>query len=245
MKSWRSSFCLSKVLGHRASPSSRGPYSIKSCFAANATCCVTLGSAWAAPQGAIKAGGPKLCGAFPAAGRRGHAVSAKFLGLVVRFALSVTSAIDFTSSLCCLTDSWSDKSSAACFCVVASRKVLVAVTASFSLLIGPSILSIILSMNRLATVDVKVWSAWARRRKATDRMAVLASGGSLNESVVVRSISASLELVSSSQLSIQPLLSSQDWASLAEDTGLGVAVTWASKLGRGERLRVLCDDVEF
>ena len=100
-------------------------------------------------------------------------------------------------------------------------------------------------MNRLATVDVKVWSAWARRRKATDRMAVLASGGSLNESVVVRSISASLELVSSSQLSIQPLLSSQDWASLAEDTGLGVAVTWASKLGRGERLRVLCDDVEF
>ena len=76
-------------------------------------------------------------------------------------------------------------------------------------------------------------------------MAVLASGGSLKESVVVRSMSASLELVSSSQLSIQPLLSSQDQASLAEDTGLGVAVTWASKSGRGERLRALCDDVEF
>ena len=61
---------------------------------------------------------------------------------------------------------------------------------------------------------------------------MLASGGSLKESVVVRSISASLELVSSSQLSIQPLLSSQNRASLAEDTGLGVAVTWASKSGR-------------
>ena len=34
LKSWRRSFCSSKVLGRRASPSSRGPYLIKSCLVA-------------------------------------------------------------------------------------------------------------------------------------------------------------------------------------------------------------------
>ena len=76
-------------------------------------------------------------------------------------------------------------------------------------------------------------------------MAVLASAGNLNESVAARRTSDNLELELSSLLSIQPLLSSQDWASLAEVTGLGVAVTWASRSARGKKLRVFCDDVEF
>ena len=76
-------------------------------------------------------------------------------------------------------------------------------------------------------------------------MAVLASAGILNESVAARRTSDNLELELSSLLSIQPLLSSKDRVSLAEVTGLGVAVTWASRSARGEKLRVFCDDVEF
>ena len=67
-------------------------------------------------------------------------------------------------------------------------------------------------------------------------MAVLASAGNLNERVAKRRISNSLELVLSSLLSSQPFPSSQDWVSFAADTGLGVAVTWASRSAWGEKL---------
>jgi hypothetical protein len=69
-------------------------------------------------------------------------------------------------------------------------------------------------------------------------MAVLALAGNLNESVAAKSTSDNLEMVLSSLLSIQPLLSNQDRASFAEVTGLGVAVIWASRSARGEKLRV-------
>ena len=68
-------------------------------------------------------------------------------------------------------------------------------------------------------------SALAQRRNATECIAVLASDGNLNESVAAKSMSDNLELVLSLLLSIQPLLSSQDQASFAKDTRLGVAVT--------------------
>ena len=81
-------------------------------------------------------------------------------------------------------------------------------------------------------------SAWARRRNATERMAMLASAVSLKESVAAKRTSDNFELVLSSLLSIQPLLSNQDRASFAEVTGLGVAVIWASRSARGEKLWV-------
>ena len=60
-------------------------------------------------------------------------------------------------------------------------------------------------------------------------MAVLASASSLNESVAESRISDSFAAVLFSLFSSQPLFSSQDQASLAEETGLGVAVICASR----------------
>ena len=57
--------------------------------------------------------------------------------------------------------------------------------------------------------------------------------------------SDNFELVLSLLLSIQPLLSTQDQASLAEVTRLGMAVTWASRSAQGEKLQAFCDDVEL
>jgi hypothetical protein len=115
-------------------------------------------------------------------------------------------------------------SSAACFCVIASKKLLVASNASFSLIMGLVILSINLSDNRSAIVLETESSAWSRRRKATDLMAVLASDGSLNASVTDSKMSASLILDGPSLFRSQPLPSSQDRASLAEVIGLGEAL---------------------
>ena len=75
------------------------------------------------------------------------------------------------------------------------------------------------------SVEENILSAWAWRRKVTERMAVIALAGNLNESVADKRMSNSLELVLSLLLSSQPFPSSQDWASFAEDTGLRVAVT--------------------
>ena len=47
----------------------------------------------------------------------------------------------------------------------------------------------------------------------------------------------------SSLVSSQPLLSSQDRASLAEETELGEEAARASRSDRGKKLRVLCGDV--
>ena len=58
-------------------------------------------------------------------------------------------------------------------------------------------------------------------------------------------MSTSFELVLSSEFNIQPLPSSQDWASLAKDTGLGEAVICTSRSGRGKKPWVFCDDVLF
>ena len=88
-------------------------------------------------------------------------------------------------------------------------------------------------------------SAWSRRRKATEWIAVLASAGSLNNKVAERSISASFDLEISSEGSSHPLFLSQDRASFAKVTGLGDTVICASRSARVEKLRVLCAEVLF
>ena len=74
---------------------------------------------------------------------------------------------------------------------------------------------------------------------------MLASAGSLNDRVAKKRMSTSFELVLSSEFNIQPLPLSQDWASLAEDTRLGVAVICTSRSGWGKKPQVFCDDVLF
>ena len=66
---------------------------------------------------------------------------------------------------------------------------------------------------------------------------MLASAGSLNKSVADSRISDSFAAVLFLLISSQPLLLSQDWASFAVETGLGVAVTCASRLAQGEKSR--------
>ena len=66
-------------------------------------------------------------------------------------------------------------------------------------------------------------------------MAVLASAGSLNESVADNRMSVSFTLDGPSLFRSQPLLLSQDWASLAKVTGLGEALTCASRSSWGEK----------
>ena len=58
-------------------------------------------------------------------------------------------------------------------------------------------------------------------------------------------MSASFNPEFASLFKIQPLLSSQDRASVAEDTGLGDAMICASRSARGEKLRELWADVLF
>ena len=71
------------------------------------------------------------------------------------------------------------------------------------------------------------------------------SDGSLKAIVVVSRISVSFEAELSSLLRTQPLFSSQDQASCAEETGLGAADICASRSGRGEKSRAFCGDVVF
>ena len=66
-------------------------------------------------------------------------------------------------------------------------------------------------------------------------MAVLASAGSLNKSVADSKILDSFAAVLLSLIRSQPLLLSQDRVSFAEETGLGVAVTCASRSAQGEK----------
>ena len=84
-----------------------------------------------------------------------------------------------------------------------------------------------------------------RKRKATERTAAQASDGSLKAINAVNRISASLRFEFSSLFNIQPLFSSHEQASFADETGLGAARPWASRLTRGVKLRAFCDDVVF
>ena len=61
------------------------------------------------------------------------------------------------------------------------------------------------------------------------------AGISLNESMAESRISDSFEVVLSPLFSRQPLFLSQDQVSLAEETGLGVAVICTSRSARGEK----------
>ena len=148
-------------------------------------------------------------------------------------------------SACCFTTSWRESSSEACFCEVASKKLLAESIESLNFARGVLILLIILSMTLSATVAARVSSVCAQRRKATARMALLASVGGLKAIVAVSRISASFEAELSSLLRTQPLFLSQDWASCAEETGLDAAEICASRLGRGEKSRAFCGDVVF
>ena len=116
---------------------------------------------------------------------------------------------------------------------------------SFNLASGLLILSITLLMTPSTIVAAVLSLVWACIRNVTARIAVQASAGSLNESVAARSMSESFALELSSELSIQPLFSSQDQVSFAEVTGLGEAVICASRSARGEKSRALCGDVVF
>ena len=146
---------------------------------------------------------------------------------------------------CCLTASCNERSSAACFGAAASKNDLVVLMYSFNLASGLLILSITLSMTPSTIVAAVLSLVWACIRNATARIAVQASAGSLNESVAARSMSESFAPDLSSELSIQPLFSSQDQASFAEETGLGEALICASRSARGEKSRALCGDMVF
>ena len=106
-------------------------------------------------------------------------------------------------------------------------------------------LSIILSMIRSDTVVDRVSSAWAHNRKATEQIAVHVSVGSLKAREAVNKMSDNLALEFSLLFKIHPLFSSQERASFAEETGLGAARTWASRLARGEKLQGFWVDVAF
>ena len=76
-------------------------------------------------------------------------------------------------------------------------------------------------------------------------IALQVSASNLNKSVAAKSMSESFMLELSSEFSIQPLFSSQDWASIAKETRLGEAVICASRSAWDEKSRVLCGDVVF
>jgi hypothetical protein len=63
------------------------------------------------------------------------------------FSLAEASAIDFVLLICCFTDACRERSLAACFCKVVSRKLLVEDTESTSLEIGALRLLVNLSSN--------------------------------------------------------------------------------------------------
>ena len=68
---------------------------------------------------------------------------------------------------------------------------------------------------------------------ATDLIAMCASGGSLKDREAENNMSASFLALSSSLLRSHPFFLSQACESLAEETELGEATIWASKLGQG------------
>jgi hypothetical protein len=176
----------------------------------------------------------------------GQAASESPLGLGAwAAAFSEAAVSELIKPACCLTASCNERSSAACFWAAASKNDLVASMCSFNLASGLLILSITLSMMPSAIVAAVLSLVWACKRNATARIAVQASAGSLKESVAARSMSESFALELSSELSIQPLFSSQDRASFAEETGLGEAVICASRSAWDEKSRVLCGDVVF
>ena len=96
-----------------------------------------------------------------------------------------------------------------------------------------------------ATVAARVLSVCARRRNATAWIMVLALAGNLREIVAESRISASFGAKLSSLLSTQPLLSSQDQVSFAEETELGTAEICASRSGQCEKPRTFCGDLVF
>ena len=85
------------------------------------TRCTTLGSVIVLIRGGAGPGG--VCTPLLGfeADRRGHDASGSPLGLSIWVSVG-----DLISSACCLTASWSDSSSSACFCEAASSKLVVA-----------------------------------------------------------------------------------------------------------------------
>ena len=82
-------------------------------------------------------------------------------------------------------------------------------------------------------------------RRATARMVLLALDGNLKAIVAVSRISVSFGAELSSLLRTQPLFLSQDWASFAQESGLGAAKICASRSGRGKKSQAFCGDVVF
>ena len=76
-------------------------------------------------------------------------------------------------------------------------------------------------------------------------MVVLASAGSLKESVVDKRISESFDTELILLFSIQPLFLSQDQVSFAEDTEFGEVVICTSSSTWGEKSWMFCGDVLF
>ena len=207
--------------------------------------CTTFGSAMGRPCGGI---GPVVTRRWPRGPEAvswGQAASESPLGLGAWAAFSEAEVSKLIKPACCLTASCNERSSAACFWAAASRNDLVASMCSFNLASGALILSITLSMTPSTIVAAVLLLVWACIRNTTAQITVQASAGSLNKSVAARSMSESFAPKLSSELSIQPLFSSQDRASFAEETGLGEAVICASRSAQGEKSRALCGDVVF
>ena len=76
-------------------------------------------------------------------------------------------------------------------------------------------------------------------------MAVLASADNLTDSIADSNIFASFALDTPSLFRSQPLLSSQDQASLAEETRLVEVLTCTSRTAQGEKPWELWDDVQL
>ena len=88
------------------------------------------------------------------------------------------------------------------------------------------------SDNLLVIKDEITSSDNSQRMCATDLIATFASGGSLKDREAENNMSAHFLAFTSSLLRSHPFFSSQACESLAEETGLGEAAIWASKLGR-------------
>lgn len=171
--------------------------------------------------------------------------SGRPLGLGFKVSFSTVSARDFAKSAWFWTEFCNSRSSEVCFCAVASKKPLAAVTESFNAPSGSLSLLIILSTIASVTVEASVSSARSHKRNATKWMVVLASAGSLKDKVAVSRISASFNLESSLEVSNHPLLLSQDWVSFADDTGLGDTAICASRSAQGEKPWRFCADTVF
>ena len=91
-----------------------------------------------------------------------------------------------------------------------------------------------------AIEPAKSLSAWSQIKNANEQIAVSASASNLNKRATKKSISASLFIEQVSLLSAQPFFSSQDWAFLAEETGLEEARIFSSRLAGGKKSREFC-----